>query len=93
MTTPPTAPSNVGQGRTHSTNKLQQLGSFIKDKSKEHLINAIMRQADCEDLMNTLGFPNRENWVQKNVPIWLGSGGILAKYVYFIFLFFRFIPY
>ena len=74
-------PSNVARGRTHSTNKLQQLGSFIKDKSKEHLINAIMRQADREDLMKTLGFPNRKNWVQKNIPIWFGSGGILAEYV------------
>jgi hypothetical protein len=75
-------PSNVTRGRTNSTaTKLQQLGSFIKDGSKEQIINAIMRQADREDLMKSLGFPNQKNWIQKNLPVWFGSGGILAKYV------------
>ena len=84
-------PTNVARGRTDSTNKLQQLGSFIKDRSKEHLINAIMRQAYREDFMKSLGFPNLKNWILKNLPIWFGSGGILSEYVFFSIFFV--IPY
>ena len=72
-------PPNVTRGRTSATLKLAVLGSFIKDASKEHLINAIMRQADRENLLKTIGFPNRKNWIEKNLPIWFGSGGILAE--------------
>jgi hypothetical protein len=35
-------------------------GSLVKDKSKEHLLNAIMHQADREGLSSTLAFPNRK---------------------------------
>ena len=35
-------PSNVAHSHVPSSNKLAVLGSFIKDRSKEHLINAIM---------------------------------------------------
>ncbi len=72
-------PPNVVWSHSSSTNKLAVLGSFIKDKSKGYLINAIMQQADREDFVKTLGFPNRKNWIAKNLPIWFGSGGILAE--------------
>jgi hypothetical protein len=55
------------------------LGSFIRDKTKEHLINAILRQAAREDFMKTLGFPNGNNWLAKKLPMWFGTGGILAE--------------
>ncbi len=70
---------NIVSERRTATNKREVLGSFIKDKNKEHLINAILRQADREDLMKTLGFPNRKNWIKRNIPIWFASGGILAE--------------
>ena len=70
---------NIVSERRTATNKREVLGSFIKDKNKEHLINAILRQADHEDLMKTLGFPNRRNWIKRNIPIWFASGGILAE--------------
>jgi hypothetical protein len=35
-------PANIAHGCTNSTNKREELGSFIKDKSKEHLINAML---------------------------------------------------
>ena len=59
--------------------KKATLGSFIKDKNKEHLLNAIMRQADREGLSTTLAFPNRKKWLLKNISIWFGAGGILAE--------------
>jgi hypothetical protein len=55
------------------------LGSLVKDKSKEHLLNGIMRQASREGLMATLGFPKRTEWIKKNIPVWFSSGGILAQ--------------
>jgi hypothetical protein len=39
-------PPNVTHHHTSATSKLAVLGSFIKDRSKEHLINAIKQQAD-----------------------------------------------
>jgi hypothetical protein len=59
--------------------KKATLGSFVKDSSKEHLLNAIMRQADREGLGNTLAFPNRKKWILKNISVWFGNGGILAE--------------
>ena len=59
--------------------KKATLGSFIKDKSKEHLLNAIMRQADREGLSTTLTFPNRKKWLLKNISIWFCAGGVLAE--------------
>jgi hypothetical protein len=53
------------------------LGSFIRDKTKKHLINAILRHADQEDFNKTFGFPNRKK--AKNLPVWFGSGGIVAE--------------
>jgi hypothetical protein len=59
--------------------KKPTLHSLVKDKSKEHLLNAIMRQADREGLSNTLTFPNRKKWIIKNLSTWFGEGGILAE--------------
>jgi hypothetical protein len=59
--------------------KKATLGSFIKDKNKEHLLNAIMRQADREGLSTTLTFPNRKKWLLKNISIWFCAGGVLAE--------------
>ena len=42
--------------------KKATLGSFVKDRSKEHLLNAIMRQADREGYWAThLLFPIGKN--------------------------------
>jgi homospermidine synthase len=70
---------NIICERCTTINKREVLGSFIKDKNKEHLINAIFHQADHEDLMKTLGFPNQKNWLKRNIPIWFASGGFLAE--------------
>jgi hypothetical protein len=59
--------------------KKPTLGSLVKDKSKEHLLNAIMRQADREGLSSTLAFPNRKKWIIKNLSTWFGEGGVLAE--------------
>jgi hypothetical protein len=59
--------------------KKPTLGSLVKDKSKEHLLNAIMRQADREGLSSTLAFPKRKKWIIKNSSTWFGEGGILAE--------------
>ncbi len=69
----------ISRERANSTGKQEVLGSFIRDKTKEHLINAILRQAAREDFMKTLGFPNRKNWLAKNLPVWFGTGGVLAE--------------
>jgi hypothetical protein len=52
----------ISHERANSTGKSEVLGSFIRYKTKENLINAILQQADREDFMKTLGFPNRKNW-------------------------------
>jgi hypothetical protein len=52
---------------------------LVKDKSKEHLLNAIMRQADREGLPSTLAFSNKKKWIIKNLSTWFGEGGVLAK--------------
>jgi hypothetical protein len=55
------------------------LGSLVKDKSKEHLLDGILRQAYREGLLMTLGFPKRTEWIKKNIPVWFSSGGLLAQ--------------
>ena len=52
------------------------LGNFTQ-KANEHLINAIMRQADCSGVMETIGFPKRTNWLKDNLRGWFALGGIL----------------
>ena len=59
-------------------------GSFLvlgnlTHKNNEHIINAIMRQADRTGLIESLGYPNRTVWIRDNIPIWFGTGGILAR--------------
>ncbi len=44
----------------------------------EHFLNAIMRQADCSGLIKTQGYPNHTVCVKDNIPIWFGTGGLLA---------------
>jgi hypothetical protein len=55
------------------------LGSLVKDKSKEHLLDGILRQAYREGLLMTLGFPKQTEWIKKNIPVWFSSGGLLAQ--------------
>jgi hypothetical protein len=59
--------------------KKPTLGSFIKDKSKEHLLNMIMHQADRKGLSITLAFPDRKKWIMKNLSIWFGEGSIIIS--------------
>jgi hypothetical protein len=59
-------------------------GSFLvlgnlTHKNNEHIINAIMRQADRTGLIESLGYPNRTVWIRDNIPIWFGTGRILAR--------------
>ena len=59
-------------------------GSFLvlgnlTHKNNEHIINAIMRQADRTGLIESLGYPNRTVWIRDNIPVWFGTGGILAR--------------
>ena len=49
------------------------LGSLVKDKSKEHLIDGILRQAYREGLLKMLGFPHRTVWIKTNIPVWFSS--------------------
>jgi hypothetical protein len=56
---------------------LQILGN-LTNKNNEHLLNAIMRQANRQNLMDTLGYPNRTVWIKDNIPLWFATGGILA---------------
>lgn len=39
----------------------------LTHKSNEHIINTIMRQADRHGLIDSLGFPNRMNWLKDNL--------------------------
>jgi hypothetical protein len=50
----------------------------LTHKNNEHFLNAIMRQADRGGLIETLGYPNRTVWIKENIPIWFGTGGLLA---------------
>jgi hypothetical protein len=52
------------------------LGNFTQN-ANEHLINAIMRQADRSGAMETIGFPKRTSWLRDNLCGWFVPGGIL----------------
>ena len=69
--------SQVFQSRRLMSGSLQILGN-LTNKNNEHLLNAIMRQANRQNLMDTLGYPNRTVWIKDNIPLWFGTGGILA---------------
>jgi hypothetical protein len=50
----------------------------LTHKNNEYFLNAIIRQADCSSLIKTLGYPNCTVWIKDNIPIWFGTGGLLA---------------
>ncbi len=55
---------------------LKTLGNLTQ-KSNEPIINAIMRQAERNGLMESVGFPNRTTWLKDKMPGWFSPGGIL----------------
>ena len=55
---------------------LKTLGNLTQ-KSNEPIINAIMRKAKCNGLMESVRFPNRTTWLKDKMPGWFSSGGIL----------------
>ncbi len=69
--------SQVLQSRWLMRGSLQILGS-LTHKNNEHIINAIMQQAQRPNLLDALGYPNRTVWLKTNIPTWFASGGILA---------------
>ncbi len=38
----------------------------------------MMRQPDCNGLVESLGYPNCIFWIKVNIPIWFAAGEILA---------------
>jgi hypothetical protein len=81
-------PNDDRENKDPSLPSLQQRrlmsGSFLvlgnlTHKNNEHIINAIMRQADRTGLIESLGYPNRTVWIRDNIPIWFGTGGILSR--------------
>ena len=69
--------SQVHRSRRLMSGALLILGN-LTHKNNHHILNAIMRQADRQNLLDTLGYPNRTVWIRDNLPIWFGTGGILA---------------
>jgi hypothetical protein len=69
--------SQVAQSRCLMSGSLQILGN-LTHKNNEHILYAIMWQADRQNLLDTLGYPNRTVWIRDNLPIWFATGGILA---------------
>ena len=62
---------NVANNIQQSSDRLvfgaqKALGNFTQ-KANEHLIKAIMRQADRSGVMETIGFPKRTNWLKDNL--------------------------
>lgn len=55
---------------------LKTLGNLTQ-KSNEPIINAIMRQAERNGLMESVGFPNCTTWLKDKMPGWFSPGGIL----------------
>jgi len=73
----PDASSAAIQSRQLTVSSVQVLGN-LTHKNNEHILNTIMRQVDCNDLIESLGYPNRTVWIRDNIPIWFGTRGILA---------------
>ncbi len=71
-------------GGSHVVKGGQKLIGELFDPKNEDAMNSILREAYREGLMKTLAYPNRTEWVKTKLPIWFGSGGILAGYVYFV---------
>ena len=74
----PALPSS--QQRRLMSGSFQVLGN-LTHKNNEHIINAIMRQADHKGLIESLGYPNCTIRIK-------GTGGILARRVSFFFIIF-----
>ncbi len=70
--------SQVAHSRRLMSGSFQVLGN-LTHKNNEYIINAIMRQADRTGLIESLGYPNRTVWIRDNIPVWFGTGGILAR--------------
>jgi hypothetical protein len=71
--------SGLNSNNNATSNQRAVLGSLVKDKSKEHLLDSILRQAYCKGLLKTLCFPHWTVWIKTNIPLWFSSGGILAQ--------------
>ncbi len=74
---------------THSCNLMS--GSFqvlgnLTHKNNQYIINSIMWQADHKGLIESLGYPNRTIWIRDNIPVWFGTGEILAGWDFFFFV-------
>jgi hypothetical protein len=72
----PSKKANVGG--SHVVKGGQKLIGELFDPKNEDAMNSILRKAYREGLMKTLAYPNRTEWVKTKLPIWFGSGGILA---------------
>jgi uncharacterized alpha/beta hydrolase family protein len=69
--------TTVSNGQQASAGRtLKTLGSLTQ-KSNEPIINAIMRQAECNGLMESVGFQNHTTWLKDKMPGWFSPGGIL----------------
>ena len=73
----PNTSSVTFQSQRLTVGSLQVLGN-LTHKNNERFLNAIMRQADCSGLIKTQGYPNHTVCVKDNIPIWFGTGGLLA---------------
>ncbi len=65
------------QSTNRLTNSAPKLLGNLTLKVNEHIINAIMRQADRTGVMETIGFPNRTTWLRDNIRGWFAPGRIL----------------
>jgi hypothetical protein len=72
----PSKKANVGG--SHVVKGGQKLIGELFDPKNEEAMNSILREASREGFMKTLAYPNRTEWVKTKLPIWFGSGGILA---------------
>jgi hypothetical protein len=65
-----------GQASSRVNGTLKFLGNLTQ-KANEPLLNAILRQAKRNGLLDSLGFPNRTTWIKDSMPGWFSPGGIL----------------
>jgi hypothetical protein len=57
----------------------QKLLGNLTHPCNHGIINAILRQAEREGLVECLGYPRRTHWVSNNVSKWFGNCGILSQ--------------
>ncbi len=72
----PSKKANVGG--SHVVKGGQKLIGELFDPKNEEAMNSILREASRDGFMKSLAYPNRTEWVKTKLPIWFGSGGILA---------------